>query len=81
VGGRDCTSREIDALLVVLYDCNTLSRRLQLDSVDRLTEKFKKIQTEIILSVHTNTGITGITVITSEYRKIQSFCRQNSKKR
>jgi len=31
--------------------------------------------------VHTNTGITEITGITSEYRKIQSFCRQNSKKR
>ena len=27
-------------------------------------------------AVHTNTGITGITGITSEYRKIQSFCRQ-----
>jgi len=32
-------------------------------------------------AVHTNTGITGITGITSEYRKSQSFCRQNSKKR
>ena len=29
----------------------------------------------------TTTGITGITGITSEYRKVQSFCRQNSKKR
>jgi len=30
--------------------------------------------------VHTNTEITGIIGITSEYRNIQSFCRQNSKK-
>ena len=40
------------------------------------------LQATAMLPVHTNTGITGITGITgftSEYRKIQSFCRQNSK--
>ena len=43
-------------------------------------------QSDKLLIVHTseaasgNTGISGITWITSEYRKIQSFCRQNSKK-